>query len=245
MRGISKSLHPLRFMTPKSSLRTLAIVIAMAASLPQFTSALEVATTGAEPGKWTMDFDAATKLAGEKKMPILLNFTGSDWCGWCKLMDEAVYSKKEWQDYAAKNLLLVTIDFPQDEKIVPEKYKARNGRMQEEFKVEGYPTYVILDSDGKTVIGRLGAGQDKTPETFIGEVEEALRLSPANIEKKVAELGPDKGAAFKAALDGMKSAEADFKAWLATRPQRSPENDAKFEAFQKRMAEANKAVTAF
>jgi thiol-disulfide isomerase/thioredoxin len=192
-----------------------------------------------------MDFDAATKLAGEKKMPILLNFTGSDWCGWCKLMDEAVYSKKEWQDYAAKNLLLVTIDFPQDEKIVPEKYKARTGRMQEEFKVEGYPTYVILDSDGKTVIGRLGAGQDKTPETFIGEVEEALRLSPANIEKKVAELGPDKGAAFKAALDGMKSAEADFKAWLATRPQRSPENDAKFKAFQERMAEANKAVTAF
>ncbi len=223
----------------------LTAVVLMAAGLSLPSHALEVAKDGAEVGKWTMDFDAATKLASEKKLPILLNFTGSDWCGWCKLMDEAVYSKKEWQSYAAKNLLLVTIDFPQDQGIVPEKYAARNGRLQEQFKVEGYPTYVLIDSDGKTEIGRLGAGQDKTPESFISEVEDALRLSPANIEKRVAELGPEKGAEFKSAIAKMESVEAEFKAWLETKPARSDENDAKFEAFQKRLMEANKAVTAF
>jgi thioredoxin-related protein len=224
---------------------SLTAIALMAAGFSLPAHALEVAKDGAEIGKWTMDFDAATKLAGEKKLPILLNFTGSDWCGWCKLMDESVYSKKEWQDYAAKNLLLVTIDFPQDQTIVPEKYSARNGRLQEQFKVEGYPTYVLLDSDGKTEIGRLGAGQEKTPESFITEVEDAVRLSPANIEKRIAELGPEKGAELKAAIAKMESVETEFKAWLETIPARSDENDAKFEAFQKKLMEANKAVTAF
>lgn len=239
-------LDPTVFSMPAPSfIRHLAAGLFMVAAFPQLSSALDVAKDGAQVGKWTMDFDAASKLAAEKKLPMLLNFTGSDWCGWCKLMDEAVYSKKEWEDYAAKSLLLVTIDFPQDKTIVPEKYKTRNSRMQQDFGVEGYPTYVLLDSDGKTVIGRLGAGREKTPESFIAEVEKSLQLSPANIEKKAAALGPEKGAAFKAALANVKTVEDEFKAWLQTGPKRTPENDTKFEAFQKRMKEANEAVTAF
>lgn len=222
---------------------TVALLLLLAGTFP--VHALEVAKEGAEVGKWTMDFDAATKLSKEKDLPLLLNFTGSDWCGWCKLMDEAVYSKKEWQQYASKGLVLVTIDFPQDENIVPEKYRARNGRLQEQFGVQGYPTYVLVDSDGKTEITRLGAGQDKTPESFISEVEDALRLRPANVAKKVAELGPQKGAEFKAAIADMEKIEGEFKAWLETQPQRNDENDAKFEGFQKRLIEAHKAVMAF
>ena len=78
-----------------------------------------VATSGAELGKWTMDFDAAKTLAAEKEVPILINFTGSDWCGWCKLMDREVFSKAEWQQYAAESLVLVWIDFPRDKALVP------------------------------------------------------------------------------------------------------------------------------
>lgn len=61
----------------------------------------KVQLEGAKVGEWTMDFDAAVKLAGEKNLPLILNFTGSDWCGWCKLMDESVFSKREWQKFAA------------------------------------------------------------------------------------------------------------------------------------------------
>ena len=55
----------------------------------------KVQLEGAKLGHWTMDFDAATKLAAEKKVPLMLNFTGSDWCGWCKLMDKNVFAEAE------------------------------------------------------------------------------------------------------------------------------------------------------
>ena len=61
----------------------------------------------------------------------MLNFTGSDWCGWCKLMDKEVFAKDEWKTFAAENVVLVTLDFPKDKSIVPEKYVARNKELQE------------------------------------------------------------------------------------------------------------------
>ncbi len=146
--------------------------------------ATDVAKEGAEPGKWTMDFDAATKLAKEKNLPILINFTGSDWCGWCKLMDELVFAKEEWQQYAASNLVLVTIDFPNDKSIVPEKWTERNEQLSEKWEIRGYPTYVLLDSEGATEIARLGASRNATPESFIQEVKDALQSRAAGGAEK-------------------------------------------------------------
>ena len=93
--------------------------------------ASEVATEGAEVGKWTMDYAAAAKLAKEKNLPMLLNFTGSDWCGWCKIMDGNVYAKPEWSEFAGKQLVLVTFDFPQDKSIVPERLTSQNNEMKD------------------------------------------------------------------------------------------------------------------
>jgi len=130
---------------------------------------------GAKAGEWTMDYAAAAKLAKSSKQPMLLNFTGSDWCGWCKIMDKNVFAKDEWKKFAAKNTLLVTVDFPRDQKIVPTRYVDRNKKLSQKFGVRGYPTYVILDSDGKTVLGKLGAGRDKTPASFINEFKKTVK----------------------------------------------------------------------
>jgi thioredoxin-related protein len=205
----------------------------------------EVALKGAELGKWTMDFDAAVKLAGDKNLPLLVDFTGSDWCQWCKLMDETVFAKPAWREYAAKNIVTVTIDFPKDKKIVPQEYVERNEKLKEKLNVEGYPTYVILDKDGTTELGRLGAGEDKTPETFIQELNEVLRYRPASIEAKVAALGPDKGKEYRAALDGVKNAEKELMEWLQASPKRSPENDEKFQKFMNKIDAAKKKVASF
>jgi thiol-disulfide isomerase/thioredoxin len=221
-----------------------ALALAAALAAPAAPGS-EVAKQGAEVGKWTMDLDAATKLAKEKQLPMLLNFTGSDWCGWCKLMDESVYAKKEWQDYAATKLVLVTVDFPQGENIVPKEFVARNGRLQEQFKIQGYPTYVLVESDGSTEIERLGAGQDKTPKSFITEIENALALAPSNIEKRAAALGTEKGAEFKAAVAKLNGLKEEFKAWLETGPQQTEENDKTYQGFQTRLEAAHKAVTSF
>lgn len=135
------------------------------------------AIEGAELGKWTMDVTAAKALAKETGKPIFMNFTGSDWCGWCQLMDKKVFSQTEWQTYAAENLVLVWIDFPKNKSLIPAELLPRNRELAKAYKVEGYPTYVLLGADGETVLGQLGADSDGTPATFIQEVERTILVS--------------------------------------------------------------------
>lgn len=205
----------------------------------------EVATEGAEAGMWTQDYASAAALAKEKGLPILLNFTGSDWCGWCKIMDGNVYAKPEWEAFAAKNLVLVTVDFPKDKTIVPEKYVGRNNELKGKFGVRGYPTYILLDSDGETKLGQLGAGKEKTPESFIEEVESVLQFRQASIDAKVAELGDAKGGEYLAAIEALRSKEAGLKEWLGTKPQRNDENNKKFADFNESIAEARAKLDSF
>lgn len=160
---------------------------------------------GATPGQWTMDLDAAKEVADERKFPILLDFSGSDWCGWCKLMETNVFMKSEWEDYATNHLLMVLIDFPRDKSLVPEKYVDRNRSLQEQYNVRGFPTYVILDNDGKTELGRLRAGQGKTPSSFIAELAELFDLRPAEIEAYTATLSLEDKEAYLALIDQLKA----------------------------------------
>jgi len=199
---------------------------------------------GAKVGHWTMDYDAATKLAAEKNLPMLLNFTGSDWCGWCKIMDKNVFAEEAWKKFAADNVVLVTLDFPKDKSIVPEKFVKRNNELKEKFGVGGYPTYIILDSDGETKIGKLGAGKEKTPESFIKEFEGVMRLSDGNIEAW-AKAHPDQAEAYKAAIKASRAASQELQDWLKTRPERNDENTKKFEELQKGIKAANAKLAEF
>ncbi len=167
--------------------------------------------TGVTPGKWTMDFDAARKLAKEKQLPILLNFSGSDWCGWCKLMEKNVFSKPDWQDYAKTNILMVIIDFPKDKKAVPEKYVERNDDLMAKYHVEGYPTFVVLDDDAETELGRLGAGQEKTPASFIAELKVLFRYRPAVIREYVKTLKPDAASKYLAIINQISECDGTIK----------------------------------
>lgn len=130
---------------------------------------------GTKAGQWTMDIDAARQYAARKKLPLLLNFTGSDWCGWCKVMDDTVFHKEEWKKFAFRNVVLVTIDFPRGKNIVPTKWKGRNSQLKKQFGVRGYPTYVIVAPDGTTKLGHLVANRGKTPESFIRDFQKILK----------------------------------------------------------------------
>ncbi|MFP6874613.1 MAG: thioredoxin family protein [Verrucomicrobiales bacterium] len=204
----------------------------------------KVQIDGAEVGKWTMDFDAAVEKAAKEKLPLMLNFTGSDWCGWCKLMDRGVFAEKEWQQFAANNVLLVTLDFPNDKNIVPEKYVSRNNDLKKQFGVRGYPTYVVLDSDGKSKLGQLGAGRDKTPASFIDEFKGVIRMSTASIEAFI-KANPDKADAYKAAIKEDKDAKEALANWTSTKPKRNEENNKKFTAFQARIEAAGEKLESF
>ncbi len=159
------------------------------------------AENGAVPGEWTMDFDAARKVAAEKKLPIFINFTGSDWCGWCKHMEKEVFAKQEWLDYAKESLMLVWIDFPKDQSLVPEKYRERNRQLSETFEVGGYPTYVILDDNGRDQLGELQAEQQITPQGFIGKLKPILAERQESLTRFIAQMPAAEGAALKKACD--------------------------------------------
>ncbi|HAN41599.1 MAG TPA: thioredoxin, partial [Candidatus Cloacimonas sp.] len=63
-------------------------------------------------GIWLTDYDQAMTVAKESDLPVLINFSGSDWCIWCQKLEEEVFDKEEFKAYAEENLVLLNLDFP-------------------------------------------------------------------------------------------------------------------------------------
>ena len=78
----------------------------------------------AAASEWLTDLPKAQAQAKEEKKMVLLDFTGSDWCGWCIKLHNEVFSKPEFAEYARKNLVLVEVDFPRKKKLGAEQKKA-------------------------------------------------------------------------------------------------------------------------
>jgi protein disulfide-isomerase len=117
--------------------------------------------------QWMTDLPKAQAQAKAEHKLVMLDFTGSDWCGWCIKLDREVFSKPEFAEYAKKNLVLVEVDFPRTKKQSGELKKA-NQSLQDKYKIEGYPTIIVLDESGKQV-GQLGY-QPGGPKAFIDEL---------------------------------------------------------------------------
>ena len=187
--------------------------------------ALDVQKNGATLGKWTMDYDKALVKAKKEDKPIFLQFTGSDWCPWCKLMARNVFSKKVWDNYAKNEMYLVYLDFPRkNPNLVPKKYRARNQQLAQQYGIRGFPTYIILDSNGTTELGRLSAGQNKTAYSFIKEVKRLLRKRPSEMKKFLKKLPTNIAKKLKKKMANLEKKKADFDDWLATRPQKNEKN---------------------
>lgn len=104
--------------------------------------------------QWNTDMHSALVQAQKLHKPILVNFTGSDWCGWCIRLDKEVFSTPAFKEYAAKNLVLLKIDFPRNKWQTPAERKA-NMDLARKYGVQGYPTILLLNSKGE-VIARTG-----------------------------------------------------------------------------------------
>jgi len=122
---------------------------------------------------WTTSLPEASAKAKKENKLILLNFTGSDWCVWCKKLDADVFSKKEFVDYAAKNLVLVELDFPAAKKL-PADLATANNALKDKYSIEGYPTLIALKPDNTVVwkqVGYLEGG----PKIVIGKLDAARK----------------------------------------------------------------------
>jgi len=96
---------------------------------------------------WLTDLDEGVKVAKAEKKAILVDFTGSDWCGWCIRLKKEVFDQKEFAA-ATKDFVLVELDYPQKKK-QPAEEKAKNKALAEKFGIEGFPTVMLLDSNGE------------------------------------------------------------------------------------------------
>ncbi|MCS7337444.1 MAG: thioredoxin family protein [Verrucomicrobiae bacterium] len=118
--------------------------------------------------EWLTDVQQALARAKAERKLVLLNFTGSDWCPWCIRLEREVFSKPEFAAYAKTNLVLVLVDFPRSKQLEKKQAEA-NKALAQQHGIEGLPTLVVLDSDGK----RLGAFGYKPggPAKVIAELE--------------------------------------------------------------------------
>ena len=130
--------------------------------------------TSARAGSaWETDYKKAQEEAKANHKLVLLNFTGSDWCGWCIQLDRAILSKPQFKDYATKNLVLVELDFPR-RKAQSVELRKQNQELAERYQVEGFPTLVVLNGEGKTV-WRYDGYYDGGIPAFLAELDKVRK----------------------------------------------------------------------
>jgi thioredoxin-related protein len=102
---------------------------------------------------WTESYDGALAQAKSEKKLVLADFTGSDWCHYCVQLRREVLNKPEFMTWAASHVVLLEVDYPR-RKSQADEVKAQNERLKNQFNIDGYPTVVVMNADGKEV-GRI------------------------------------------------------------------------------------------
>ena len=169
--------------------------------------ALSTAAACAAP-VWLTDLDEAKKVATKENKPILVDFTGSDWCGYCIKLHAEVFDKPEFEAFA-KDYVLVELDFP-NKKPQPADVKAKNREIQQKFAVTGFPTILLIDAKSGEAYGReSGYGPGTGPKAYLEKLN-AFKNTPearktlADESKKSAEVNSKRAALstkIKAAID--------------------------------------------
>jgi thioredoxin-related protein len=123
------------------------------------------------PGNWNTDFEKAKTEAKESHKQIVLNFSGSDWCGPCIRMKKGIFETDVFEKYADQHLVLVNADFPRLKKNQLSKEQTKlNEALADKYDPEGkFPFTILLDETGK-VLKQWEGYPDESPEKFINEI---------------------------------------------------------------------------
>lgn len=135
--------------------------------------------------QWETDYQKALSIANERSLPLVLFFTGSDWCGWCKKLEEEVLDTPSFAKVAGEKYVFVMLDFPQRTPISPE-LKKQNASLRDRYKIKGYPTLVVIDGK-ENVLAQTGYQQG----------------GPDNYSSHLAQLTKGKDVQFNAPLEVM------------------------------------------
>lgn len=122
---------------------------------------------------WMGNFDNAKKEASQKHKLILINFSGSDWCGPCIRLRKEILETSAFESYAAEHLVLVRADFPREKKNQLSKEQTKlNEALADEYNPHGnFPYTLLVDENGK-VLKTWEGFPNKTPEAFVADVNQ-------------------------------------------------------------------------
>jgi protein disulfide-isomerase len=117
---------------------------------------------------WLTDLDEAKKVATKENKKLLVDFTGSDWCGYCIKLHKEVFDTPEFEKFA-KDYVLVELDFPK-RKEQPAAEKTKNQAAQKKYSVNGFPTVLILTVGGKVLNRAEGYSPDSGPSAYLPQL---------------------------------------------------------------------------
>ena len=129
----------------------------------------KIAPLAPAESSWLSDYKKAQQEAKTSNKFLLLDFTGSDWCGWCKRLEKEILSQSQFENYARENLVLLEVDFPRAKPQSPELRK-QNQELAQQYQIEGFPTIVVLNGDGQKLWQYDGYFPDGLA-AFIAELE--------------------------------------------------------------------------
>ncbi|BCU75921.1 thioredoxin family protein [Luteolibacter sp. LG18] len=203
---------------------------------------------------WVTDFEAAKKQAAAEKKDLLIDFTGSDWCGWCIKLDKEVFSEEAFKTGVKDKFVLVSLDFPRKPENVEklgETLKAQNSELQKKFAIRGFPTIMLCDATGKP-FAKTGY-QEGGPEKYVAHLDGLLANKKTRDEALAAAgkaQGPEKAKQLVAALKAMDlddGAVASFYGDIAEQIKAADPNDesgfAKAAAAKEKKAAFEKELT--
>lgn len=146
-------------------MKKIALILMISMLIPLFMTAADDLT-------WYTWMDEAQTAAQKADKPMLLFFTGSDWCGWCKKLVAQVLSQPAFKEYAAEELILVKLDFPKSITL-DLKQKEHNTNLARKFQVQGFPTIILLNAKGE-ILGQTGY-QDLSPEDYVKHLKAFIK----------------------------------------------------------------------
>lgn len=131
---------------------------------------------------WHTNLMEAQAISNKTNKPIFAFFTGSDWCGWCHKLQREVFAKKDFIDWANKNVVLLELDFPRRKQLSPELVQ-QNNSLQQQFQVSGYPTcwmFYMTKGDKENNFNLNPLGSTGYPDNPVKGKEEVKFLEAAN-----------------------------------------------------------------
>lgn len=130
------------------------------------------ATTQATSIHWYTNYQEAATVAKSSSKPMLLLFTGSDWCGACKELEKKVFDSKEFAGKVGNKVIFVKLDYPKG-KAQDQTIKTQNNQLMKKYQVPYYP-YVILLNDQEMKIGTI---EDRSgPDRFAQEIIQKAKI---------------------------------------------------------------------